>query len=190
MKSLGNKADVAQRQRIAQRQLSTDFLDHALEWRRIFAEIWGATLASISRAIPVFLYGTAYMCALINAGISTCFGHSSLHWPHCWQNSACATKLLSARNCSSSSVYAKFRATEKSCSRCSYVLKPGIAVVMKSWFSTHFSRAVWLAAGNCFGNFAPGLTVPPACVFMATIPIPLFAARSIVLKTPASCAIV
>ena len=35
-----------------------------------------------------------------------------------------------------------------------------------------------------------GLTVPPACVFMATIPIPLFAARSIVLKTPASCAIV
>jgi hypothetical protein len=29
MKSLRNKADVAQRQRIAQRQLSTDFLDHA-----------------------------------------------------------------------------------------------------------------------------------------------------------------
>ena len=33
MKSLRNKADVAQ-------QLSTDFLDYALEWRRIFAEIW------------------------------------------------------------------------------------------------------------------------------------------------------
>jgi len=29
MKSLGNKGDVAQRQRIARRQLSTDFLDHA-----------------------------------------------------------------------------------------------------------------------------------------------------------------
>ena len=44
MKSLGNKADVAQRQRIARRQLSTDFLDHASEWRRIFAEIWGTFL--------------------------------------------------------------------------------------------------------------------------------------------------
>ena len=30
MKSLRNKADVAQRQRTAQRQLSTDFLDNAL----------------------------------------------------------------------------------------------------------------------------------------------------------------
>src|ERR1035441_2586309 len=40
MKSLGNKAGAAQRQRIARRQLSTDFPDHAREWRRIFAEIW------------------------------------------------------------------------------------------------------------------------------------------------------
>jgi hypothetical protein len=44
MKSLKNKADVAQRKRIAQRQLSTDFLDHTLEWRRIFAETWGTFL--------------------------------------------------------------------------------------------------------------------------------------------------
>src|SRR6202162_4761307 len=44
MKSLRNKADAEQRQRIAQRQLSTDFLDHGLEWRRIFAEIWGTFL--------------------------------------------------------------------------------------------------------------------------------------------------
>src|ERR1019366_4511956 len=44
MKSLKNKADVAQRKRIAQRQLSTDFLDYTLEWRRIFAETWGTFL--------------------------------------------------------------------------------------------------------------------------------------------------
>ena len=50
MKSLRNKADVAQRRRIAQRQLSTDFLDHALEWRRIFAEIWGTFLLVVVAA--------------------------------------------------------------------------------------------------------------------------------------------
>jgi aquaporin Z len=50
MKSLRNKADAAQRQRIAQRQLSTDFLDHALEWRRIFAEIWGTFLLVVVAA--------------------------------------------------------------------------------------------------------------------------------------------
>jgi aquaporin Z len=50
MKSLRNKADVAQRQQIAQRQLSTDFLDHALEWRRIFAEIWGTFLLVVVAA--------------------------------------------------------------------------------------------------------------------------------------------
>ena len=44
MKSLRNKADTAQRPRMAQRQLSTDFLDRALEWRRIFAETWGTFL--------------------------------------------------------------------------------------------------------------------------------------------------
>src|ERR1039458_8397351 len=50
MKSRGNKADVAQRQRIARRQLSTDFLDHASEWRRIFAEIWGTFLLVVVAA--------------------------------------------------------------------------------------------------------------------------------------------
>src|ERR1700693_3062120 len=41
MKSIRSKADIAQRQRMDQRQLSTDFLDRALEWRRIFAAAWG-----------------------------------------------------------------------------------------------------------------------------------------------------
>src|ERR1022692_3880780 len=50
MKSLKNKADVAQRKRIAQRQLSTDFLDHTLEWRRIFAETWGTFLLVVVAA--------------------------------------------------------------------------------------------------------------------------------------------
>src|ERR1700680_1111623 len=50
MKSLRNKADVAQRQRMAQRQLATDFLNHALEWRRIFAEIWGTFLLVVVAA--------------------------------------------------------------------------------------------------------------------------------------------
>src|ERR1022692_3534159 len=44
MRSLKNKADVAQRKRITEGQLSTDFLDHTLEWRRIFAETWGTFL--------------------------------------------------------------------------------------------------------------------------------------------------
>ena len=44
MKSLRNKADIAEWQRMAQQQLSTDFLDHTLEWRRIFAETWGTFL--------------------------------------------------------------------------------------------------------------------------------------------------
>ena len=35
-------------------------------------------------------------------------------------------------------------------------------------------------AGSSLGSLASGLTVPPAWVFMATIPIPLFAARSMV----------
>src|SRR5450759_2893929 len=50
MKSLKNKADVAQRKRIAQGQLSTDFLDHTLEWRRIFAETWGTFLLVVVAA--------------------------------------------------------------------------------------------------------------------------------------------
>src|SRR5450755_223426 len=50
MKSLKNKADVAQRKRIAQRQLSTDFLDHTLEWRRVFAEAWGTFLLVVVAA--------------------------------------------------------------------------------------------------------------------------------------------
>src|ERR1700680_3639236 len=50
MKSVRNKADVAQRQRMAQRQLSTDFLKHAPEWRRIFAEAWGTFLLVVVAA--------------------------------------------------------------------------------------------------------------------------------------------
>src|SRR6202051_4622576 len=50
MKSLKNNADGAQRKRIAQRQLSTDFLDHTLEWRRIFAETWGTFLLVVVAA--------------------------------------------------------------------------------------------------------------------------------------------
>ena len=50
MKSLKNKADVTQRQRIAHQELLTDFLDHALEWRRIFAEIWGTFLLVVVAA--------------------------------------------------------------------------------------------------------------------------------------------
>src|SRR6202051_882140 len=50
MKSLKNNADVAQRKRIAQQQFSTDFLDRALEWRRIFAEAWGTFLLVVVAA--------------------------------------------------------------------------------------------------------------------------------------------
>jgi aquaporin Z len=44
MKSLRHKADAAQRQHMAQRQLPMDFLNDPLEWRRIFAEAWGTFL--------------------------------------------------------------------------------------------------------------------------------------------------
>src|ERR1700688_2318008 len=57
MKSLRNKADVAQRQRMAQRQLSTDFLNHALEWRRIFAEAWGTFLLVVDAGGCARAYG-------------------------------------------------------------------------------------------------------------------------------------
>jgi len=40
----GDKSDVAQQQRILQQQLSHDFLNRALEWRRVFAEGWGTFL--------------------------------------------------------------------------------------------------------------------------------------------------
>jgi aquaporin Z len=50
MKSIRNKADTAQRERMDQRQLSTDFLDHSLEWRRIFAEAWGTFLLVVVAA--------------------------------------------------------------------------------------------------------------------------------------------
>src|ERR1700680_4796246 len=50
MKSRRNMPDAAQRQQIAQRELSTDFLDQALEWRRIFAETWGTFLLVVVAA--------------------------------------------------------------------------------------------------------------------------------------------
>jgi aquaporin Z len=50
MKSLRNKVDVAQRQRMDQRQLSTDFLNRASEWRRVFADGWGTFLLVVVAA--------------------------------------------------------------------------------------------------------------------------------------------
>src|SRR6202140_2921289 len=50
MKSIRNKAGIGRRQRMDQRQFSTDFLDRALEWRRIFAEAWGTFLLVVVAA--------------------------------------------------------------------------------------------------------------------------------------------
>jgi len=50
MKSIRNKAGIERRQLMDQRQLSTDFLDRALEWRRIFAEAWGTFLLVVVAA--------------------------------------------------------------------------------------------------------------------------------------------
>jgi aquaporin Z len=50
MKSLRNEPETAQQRRMAQPQLSTDFLDRALEWRRIFAEAWGTFLLVVVAA--------------------------------------------------------------------------------------------------------------------------------------------
>ena len=40
-----------------------------------------------------------------------------------------------------------------------------MAVVMKSWFRTHFRRAVWLSGSSSLGSLASGRTVPPAWGF-------------------------
>src|SRR3984893_711010 len=50
MKSLRNKADITRPPRMAQPQLPTEFLDRALEWRRIFAEVWGTFLLVVVAA--------------------------------------------------------------------------------------------------------------------------------------------
>ena len=51
MTSLGSdKAGVAQPQRMIQQQLSHDFLDRTLEWRRILAEGWGTFLLVVVAA--------------------------------------------------------------------------------------------------------------------------------------------
>ena len=39
-----DRPDAAQRQRMVQRPLGPDFFDKSLEWRRVFAEIWGTFL--------------------------------------------------------------------------------------------------------------------------------------------------
>jgi len=45
MQSIGRGGpDAAQQQRMVQPQSALDFLDSSLEWRRIFAEIWGTFL--------------------------------------------------------------------------------------------------------------------------------------------------
>ncbi len=59
MKSLKETADVPRRQRLDQRQLSTDFLDRALEWRRIFAEVWGTFLLVVVAAGGVVVAATS-----------------------------------------------------------------------------------------------------------------------------------
>jgi aquaporin Z len=46
----GDEADVTQQQRMIQQKLSSNFLDHALEWRRIFAETWGTFLLVVVAA--------------------------------------------------------------------------------------------------------------------------------------------
>ena len=50
MTSLGTDKTGVARQRVAQQQLSHDFLDHALEWRRIVAEGWGTFLLVVAAA--------------------------------------------------------------------------------------------------------------------------------------------
>jgi aquaporin Z len=50
MKSHINGRNVVQRQHAAQRQSSRDFLDRALEWRRVFAEVWGTFLLVVVAA--------------------------------------------------------------------------------------------------------------------------------------------
>ncbi len=45
MESIGwGRPDAAQQQRMVQRPLAPDFFDSSLEWRRVFAEIWGTFL--------------------------------------------------------------------------------------------------------------------------------------------------
>ncbi len=45
MESIGRgRPDAAQQQRMVQRPLAPDFFDPSLEWRRVFAEIWGTFL--------------------------------------------------------------------------------------------------------------------------------------------------
>ena len=65
-----------------------------------------------------------------------------------------------------------------------------MAVVIDSWRNTHLSSAVWLAGLSGLPNFGSGRLAPPACVFMATMPIPFFAASSIVFSSSASPAMV
>ena len=51
MRSLGkNTGGVAQQQPMDQQQLSHDFLDRALEWRRVFADGWGTFLLVVVAA--------------------------------------------------------------------------------------------------------------------------------------------
>ena len=50
MKSHRNGRNGVERRRTAQRQSSRDFLDRALEWRRIFAEVWGTFLLVVVAA--------------------------------------------------------------------------------------------------------------------------------------------
>src|SRR5512143_4129959 len=67
--------------------------------------------ASVERANSRLAYCTAYICERIKVGISTPCGQSGRHWPHCWQNCACANSVLSPRKSLSSAVYSRLDAT-------------------------------------------------------------------------------
>lgn len=72
--------------------------------------------ASVERAMSRFAYCTAYMCERIKAGISTPYGQSVRHWPHCWQNRACVMSARSPRNAFSAALYSRSNATVMFCS--------------------------------------------------------------------------
>ena len=63
-----DRPDVAEERRMIQKQMSPDFLDPALEWRRIFAEMWGTFLlvmVASGRAVVVAVSGGAVTQGMI-----------------------------------------------------------------------------------------------------------------------------
>jgi len=63
-----DRPDIAEERRMIQKQMSPDFLDPALEWRRIFAEMWGTFLlvmVASGRAVVVAVSGGAVTQGMI-----------------------------------------------------------------------------------------------------------------------------